>query len=789
MKGTDMFVKAHSMRAALCTAALLGALGVSAAVAPQVMADAVQQPEAAQAQVAQQQAEAARPDADVQGILAAVRGGLVLDGLDVSVPEGTDVQITVQGGDVWVYQAAPGTEDAEATAEVPSSQAQAADSDASAEAPVASDVVEPIADLAQGLSSDPSAAPDAETQPQAPTWVEGAEGESGSWDTHGMTAEEAVLASISGGAYTLQADGAGTGAAQGFRGEVSVTATLAGGQVSLSASLPEGEEMDAEQAQSYLDALAQGGEVDAVSGATVTCEALRDAAASALVAATEGLEPSVAGDEAAWSATPLEEATKRAAALAEALDGRSVVAEDGTKAPAESVTWVVVGQDTAPDAAVAWQPAVQPASSDAHDLLVEDGTGAKGWWSAPVDQQPAPDQPAADPGQTVTPPAGDAQQPDEGDGGQDGEEAETPTDPEIPPAEGEGDQQPDEGTDVPADPGVTPPAEGGEGQQPDQPSDPGQGSEGDGPEDAGDDQQPGEGGEGDLPAEGGDDPTMPDGTPVEDTPSIDVEPTEPENPDGGDQPGEGTDEPTDPGVTPPAEAGEGQQPDQPSDPGQDQQPSDPVDPPQGGDDATVPENPGSGETGGETGGETQPEKVWVVDQEAYDEQVWVETKPAWDEQVWVVDVPASTTEQWVVDQAAWDEQVWVPNQVWVETSAAWDEPVYSYESVCNDCGAIITGWEDAHLAASIEAWIANGYVGSYCGSWSGSVPIQTGTIHHEAQGYYEDQGYWSTVHHEEIGHMETVTVPEQGHYETIHHEAEGYYETVHHEEVGHWEWR
>lgn len=756
-------VRRSMVRAALCTAALLGALGISAAVAPQVMADAAQQPEAAQAQGAQQQQqEAARPDADVQGILAAVRGGLVLDGLDVSVPEGTDVQITVQGGGVWVYQAAPGAEDAEATAEVPSSQE--ADPDASTEAPAPSDVVEPIADLAQDLSSDPPAAPDAEPQPQAPTWVEGAEGEPGSWDTHGVAAKEAALASLSGGAYALQADGTGTGAARGFRGEVSVIATVAAGQVSLSATLPEGEEMDAEQAQSYLDALAQGGEVDAVSGATVTCRALRDAAASALVAATEGLEPSAAGDEAAWSATPLEEATKRAAALAEALDGRSVVAEDGTKAPAESVTWVVVGQDSAPDAAVAWQPAVRPASGDAHDLLVEDGTGAKGWWSAPADQQPALDQPAADPGQTVTPPAGDTQQPEEG------------ADPE------------------------TPPAEGGEGQQPDQPSDPGQDSEEDGSEGAGDDQQPdaGEdspvappsdgdegsddaeqqpdgGDEGDLPAEGGEDPTMPDGTPVEDTPSIDVDPTDPADPGEDGQPDEGTGEPADP-ETPPADGGEGQQPDQPADPGQGQQPSDPVDPPQEGGEATVPESPGSGETGGETGGDAQPEKVWVVDQEAYDEQVWVETKPAWDEELWVVDVPASTTEQWVVDQAAWDEQVWVPNQVWIETSPAWDEPVYGEVSICSTCGNIIQGDPNQHLLDTGHS------------SWYSDY-VQTGTIHHDAQGYYEDQGYWTTVHHEEVGHMETVTVPEQGHTEVVHHEAEGYWETVHHEEVGHWEWR
>lgn len=145
-----------------------------------------------------------------------------------------------------------------------------------------------------------------------------------------------------------------------------------------------------------------------MSGSTVTCGALRDAAA--LVAATDGLEPSAPAEEEAWSSTPLEEAALRAAALVGALEGRSVVADDGTRAEARTVTWVVVGQDSAPDAAVAWQPAVQPASGDARDLLAEDGAGAQGWWSSPEAQRPA-----ADPGRTVTPPSdqGDEQQPAE----------------------------------------------------------------------------------------------------------------------------------------------------------------------------------------------------------------------------------------------------------------------------------------------------------------------------------------------------------------------------------------
>ena len=83
--------------------------------------------------------------------------------------------------------------------------------------------------------------------------------------------------------------------------------------------------------------------------------------------------------------------------------------------------------------------------------------------------------------------------------------------------------------------------------------------------------------------------------------------------------------------------------------------------------------------------------------------------------------------------------------VWVEDSPEWDEsvPIYGYTevSVCNICGADITGNTAAHGKQHMLA-----------GEGSG--------------------------HHSEV--RETVTG-----YETVHHEAEGHWEKV--ESGGHWE--
>ena len=70
-------------------------------------------------------------------------------------------------------------------------------------------------------------------------------------------------------------------------------------------------------------------------------------------------------------------------------------------------------------------------------------------------------------------------------------------------------------------------------------------------------------------------------------------------------------------------------------------------------------------------------------------------------------------------------------QQWVQDSAAWDEPIYSQQvrSICNTCGADITGNTTAHFKASGR----NGCSGYH----SETVQVQTGTTHHDATGHYE----------------------------------------------------
>lgn len=100
-----------------------------------------------------------------------------------------------------------------------------------------------------------------------------------------------------------------------------------------------------------------------------------------------------------------------------------------------------------------------------------------------------------------------------------------------------------------------------------------------------------------------------------------------------------------------------------------------------------------------------------------------------------IDVAASTPEKvWVVDYA----------RIWAEDSAAWDEqtPVYGYveKSVCNICGAEITGNEVAHGKAHM-------LVGEGSGHHTEVSQVITGytTTHHGAVGHYEtveSSGHW-----------------------------------------------
>lgn len=86
------------------------------------------------------------------------------------------------------------------------------------------------------------------------------------------------------------------------------------------------------------------------------------------------------------------------------------------------------------------------------------------------------------------------------------------------------------------------------------------------------------------------------------------------------------------------------------------------------------------------------------------------------------------------------EQKWVSNNVWVEDSAAWDEPIYGQQtrSICNGCGADITGNPWAHIEAAGRGSACSGYHGE-------AYSVVTNTIHHDATGHYEDQGHYETV--------------------------------------------
>ena len=103
--------------------------------------------------------------------------------------------------------------------------------------------------------------------------------------------------------------------------------------------------------------------------------------------------------------------------------------------------------------------------------------------------------------------------------------------------------------------------------------------------------------------------------------------------------------------------------------------------------------------------------------------------------------------KWVADY----ERVWVPSYVTVTDQAAWDEqvPVYGYSerSICNTCGADVTG----NTAAHAKQHAMNGENG---GHHTEVIQTITGysTVHHDAVTHVEDQGHWET--RESGGHWE-----------------------------------
>lgn len=89
---------------------------------------------------------------------------------------------------------------------------------------------------------------------------------------------------------------------------------------------------------------------------------------------------------------------------------------------------------------------------------------------------------------------------------------------------------------------------------------------------------------------------------------------------------------------------------------------------------------------------------------------------------------------------------WIPDykKVWVEDSATWDEQVPIYDdvevSICNVCGADITGNEVAHAKQHALAGEGGGHHNDYR-----SILVGYETVHHEAVGHWEtveNGGHW-----------------------------------------------
>lgn len=96
--------------------------------------------------------------------------------------------------------------------------------------------------------------------------------------------------------------------------------------------------------------------------------------------------------------------------------------------------------------------------------------------------------------------------------------------------------------------------------------------------------------------------------------------------------------------------------------------------------------------------------------------------------------PEELPRRWIVDY----------EQVWVEDSPAWDEqvPITSHveESVCNICGAVITGNEAAHGKAHMLAGEGSGHHTEYV-----ETIVGYDAVHHDATGHWEaveDGGHW-----------------------------------------------
>ena len=146
----------------------------------------------------------------------------------------------------------------------------------------------------------------------------------------------------------------------------------------------------------------------------------------------------------------------------------------------------------------------------------------------------------------------------------------------------------------------------------------------------------------------------------------------------------------------------------------------------------------------------------AVSEEVSTEQRSVE-QPITEQTIAVQDVNEQCTTETIITETTERPRIWhepVTEQVWVVDHEAWTETWEDvetvYHSVCNSCGAIITGHAGQHLDESWDKYI-NGEIAyeDTCVSYRTGVPFETTvkrTEDHPEEGHYETvvikEGYW-----------------------------------------------
>lgn len=85
-------------------------------------------------------------------------------------------------------------------------------------------------------------------------------------------------------------------------------------------------------------------------------------------------------------------------------------------------------------------------------------------------------------------------------------------------------------------------------------------------------------------------------------------------------------------------------------------------------------------------------------------------------------------------------QQWISNMVWIEDSAAWDEAIYSTVGVY-----VVSDGTRCYSQDELNAYLQAAGRGSGLSYTADTETVQTGSVHHDATGHYEDRGHYETV--------------------------------------------